>query len=373
MKVKYYSELDGVRGIAAFMVMILHFFQHKEYANTFGSYTSKLSILGTGVDLFFVLSGFLITRILIATKSSNTFFSTFYIRRSLRIFPLYYFFLILSFYFVPFLQNADFPEIKQQAYHLLYLQNFAMTFNWDYFGPGHFWSLAVEEHFYLFWPVLIFYCNKRQILFSIVAIIFMSLAMRIVMVNRGLEVFYFTFTRIDSIAVGGLLALMELEGYLKPKNAKKFILLSLFVLGPTAIVWLFFGGAGNTQVQMLKTLFISLLYLFFIGFVVSSKEENFVKASLNSKPLQYLGRISYGLYVYHPLCFYLSFTYLKSPNVVTDICISFLASIGFASLSYYLLENKILKLKKYFDYKGKGSTPAKAVATDLVASLSQNR
>ncbi len=151
MKLIYYKNLDGIRAIAALMVMFFHFFASIKINTPTLSVLLKLSIFGqTGVTLFFVLSGFLITRILISTKHNTDYFKNFYLRRTLRIFPLYYLFLLIYYYIYPLIFNTGFTPIKDQLYFYAYIQNFAETFHWTANGPNHFWSLAVEEHFYLF-------------------------------------------------------------------------------------------------------------------------------------------------------------------------------------------------------------------------------
>ncbi len=176
MKIKYYKELDGVRGIAALMIMTFHFFQPIIPNTTTLIYINKFIKFGqTGVSLFFVLSGFLITRILLSTKEKSGYFLTFYIRRALRIFPLYYGFLIIYYFLInPYLYNASNLSFSTQFYYWFYLQNIADTFGWAANGPFHFWSLAVEEHFYLFWPLLVYYLNDKKIIIATICIIIIA-------------------------------------------------------------------------------------------------------------------------------------------------------------------------------------------------------
>ena len=156
-KISYIKELDGIRAIAAWMVMFLHFFQMLNINTGIFFYINKVAIFGgTGVSLFFVLSGFLITRILISSKLKKNYFKNFYIRRSLRIFPLYFLFLLFYYVAYPLVLNEKFVSFHNQIYYWVYLQNFALTFNWTSVGPLHLWSLAVEEHFYLIWPLLVY-------------------------------------------------------------------------------------------------------------------------------------------------------------------------------------------------------------------------
>ena len=115
MKLKHFKELDGVRAIAALMVMFFHFFQNLDTQNVILISVKKYAIFGqTGVSLFFVLSGFLITRILLNTKHSESYFKNFYIRRALRIFPLYYLFLIIFYFLIPFFENSAIISFNQQ-------------------------------------------------------------------------------------------------------------------------------------------------------------------------------------------------------------------------------------------------------------------
>ncbi len=141
---KYFPELDGLRGISALMIIFFHFFQGVD-ALEYNLITKILVFGQTGVTLFFVLSGFLISRILLDTKNEENFFRNFYVRRSLRIFPLYYLFLLMIYVLYPLILNNKI-RFEELWYYFIYLQGLAVTFNWPTIGPGHFWSLAVEEH-----------------------------------------------------------------------------------------------------------------------------------------------------------------------------------------------------------------------------------
>jgi peptidoglycan/LPS O-acetylase OafA/YrhL len=136
--------LDGIRAAAAIMVMGFHFVGHHGES----AHLVRASVIGqTGVDLFFVLSGFLITRILLSTKESPHFFRSFYARRTLRIFPLYFAYLAIYFFLLPPLLGDPIPPFATQMWSWFYLENVPQTFNLHSSGPGHFWSLAVEEQF----------------------------------------------------------------------------------------------------------------------------------------------------------------------------------------------------------------------------------
>lgn len=364
MKLTYYKNLDGIRAIAALMVMIFHFFQGKEIHSGAIGIFSKIAVFGqTGVDLFFVLSGFLITRILIATKNKQGFFKNFYLRRILRIFPLYYLFLVLTYYVLPQLSGMDNTTFNQQIYYFTYLQNFATTFSWNAIGPSHFWSLAVEEHFYLFWPFIVYFSSIKNLIRIVFGIVIGALLLRVLMTNEGYEVFYFTFTRIDSLAIGSLLAILELKGIFKERNTKKFVLLLVTILFPTIIIWTYLMGTGNYYIQILKYLFFPSIFFSIIGLILCFKANHIINRLLTSKFFLFTAKISYGLYVYHPLAYTICEKYFPIKNIVVNFFTCVALSYVISSISFYLFESTFLKLKKYFEYKKIDTLEVKLVNT----------
>ncbi len=362
MKIGYRKELDGVRAIAALMIIFFHFCQSFEGSNIVFLSLKKIATFGqTGVSLFFVLSGFLITRILLSTKSSPNYFFNFYVRRSLRIFPLYYFFLFISYFVIPLLYKTPIPDFGLQIYYWTYLQDFALTFNWESNGPGHFWSLAVEEHFYLFWPLVIYFFNSKKIVTAIVSIFILAFLVRILLAKLGLNTFYFTFCRMDDLAIGALLAILELKKLLEPKYSGKYGLLFILMIIPTISLWLLFSNTGSS-ILTLKFVLISLCYFCLIGYILTIKDQHIFKKILRLRFFLFTGKISYGLYVYHPLCFWLFDYYFKPKSILlTSVaCLSLCYIV--ATASYYLLEIRFLKFKHYFNY---GTVPKKSVVNTV--------
>lgn len=352
MTLKYFRQLDGVRAIAALLVMFFHFFVNVHSDNPIWNFLGKVSVFGqTGVSLFFVLSGFLITRILLATKESPRYFVDFYIRRGLRIFPLYYLFLAIYFFIVPALRNLPSVSFAEQSYYWVYLQNFAITFKWPENGPNHFWSLAIEEHFYLIWPCIVYYLSTKRLKLAVAFMLILALICRIILTNQGYEVFYFTFSRMDEIVIGSLLAILEAEGRFKQDSAKKFIIGFVGVLIPTIVIWVSVNGKAMGYIQVFKYNLLALCYFCLVGYAICVKESGIVARILSSRFFTFTGKISYGLYVYHPLCYMLVSAYLPQQSILQ----SFLISVGISYLaayaSYNLFESRFIALKKYFEYK----------------------
>lgn len=356
MVLKNYKELDGVRAIAALLVMVLHFFGDESMAgNKIIDVLKVLARFGqTGVTLFFVLSGFLITRILLATKNNHNYFKVFFIRRALRILPLYYLYLIIIFCIIPLFTN-DFIPFKENWYYWIYLQNFAITFNWLQNGPAHYWSLAVEEHFYLFWPLLIYYLNVKQISRLIPVIIGLSLITRIILLKNNYEVFYFTFTNMDALAIGSLIAIMEFRNKLNFRNPGFYFLMFLVFLIPSMVIGSFVSGQKLFIVQLLKLPIIAVSYFFLILCVITAPANNFFKKILSNRPFSFLGKISYGLYVFHPICFAMCIKYFYFNNIFLNIIIQFGVVLIIATISFYGYESFFLRFKNYFQYSDKRS------------------
>src|SRR5215467_12324847 len=200
-------QLDGIRGLAILLVIF-----HNESSNYASLHLDGIFANGwMGVDLFFVLSGFLITGILLDTKQSAGYFKNFYARRCLRIWPLYYSSIFLMFVIIPFLRPSDGHTIFQRSGpwwpYPFYLQNFFVPNPAGAAGLlGVTWSLAVEEQFYLVWPFIVRSCPNAVLRRIAIGIICFSPILRILLSSQGVNLYSNTFSRLDGLMAGSLIA-----------------------------------------------------------------------------------------------------------------------------------------------------------------------
>lgn len=349
------AELDGLRGIAVLMIVALHL-----------GLSPTMPFLASAVDLFFVLSGYLITRIILDRPPSAGFLKAFYARRILRIWPIY-FLLILGFLVV----NRALHLRQRTAgwpYYLTFTQ-FTPRY-WFVLPPkfcdylSHTWTLAAEEQFYLIWPLLAVVLGRRGLLWSIPVLVGSAFAARLIYAPILLA------TNWDGFALGGLLAWMLGEpGSARAKRPA--MVASLAALGTlTALYPLFSGGIEGWFVhnwpsnwgdgaRSLNALRIFLLYFSIVGVVVCLTGSRLL-APLRHPCLVYLGAISYGLYLYHVPVFV-----ILSPALHHRMCHDSMAldalklavSFVVAVLSWEFLEKPILGWKDRFPYPAPATVP----------------
>lgn len=352
---QYYPALDGLRGLAILLVVVYHNFG---FINIF--------FFGwLGVDLFFVLSGFLITDILLKTIHRKDYLKNFYIRRVLRIFPLYYLCLILFLLIIPRL-NAEF-SIKyytdNQVWLWTYLQNWLYIFK----NPGqtntlnHLWSLAVEEQFYLLWPLVMLVIKKPGHLLLFISLLLVAvLGLRLwAWTNQVADLAYFnlyTFTRIDGICIGCMVALLLRinKDFLKKYAAAIVVFFAIlnfaffFINRSYNFTFPYLALAGYTTFAMMFGLLIN---------EAVAGETKLINLLFNIPILKFFGKISYGFYIFHWPVYLLLSPYLfpwvsKFVNSAslqfTVSVIATLAAVVISWLSYQYFERYFLKLKDKF-------------------------
>ncbi len=363
------AALDGIRGAAVLAVMFSHF-------NRFLPATAALAPLkgvfdygGAGVDLFFVLSGFLITGILMETKTAVNCLQSFYARRFLRIFPIYYAALIAVFIvaaLVPSIQNV--PPVGQRWLYFVYLTNWIplWTGTWPPNVVGHFWSLAVEEQFYFVWPLCVLVLTQRGVFRVAAGLSIFALILRCVWVahsgpNEAIALG--TPTRMDALLIGAVAAVIFARG--AAAMPKRLTAIGIVALGAALIgiaISEFYGAHGYVS-PFAETAGYSLVAIGFgalvLGAAFGDGTGGPVQKVFGNHTLMRVGKYSYGMYVYHvPLlgiCELLVYRHL--PAWLTGngwfglLYVSFLAVATFwiAAFSFELFERPILALKRRFE------------------------
>ena len=260
-------SLDGVRGLAIMLVLMHNFLILGKPSGLFAQYVGYVMNVGwIGVRLFFVLSGFLITRILLETQDAPNYYSAFFARRVLRIFPLYYAALFLVFFIWPAFGSA--PPVLAQDHSVwlwLYVSNWTMPLGLGGGSMPHFWSLAVEEQFYLIWPFLVHRRSARQVLLLCLVLALIGLGLRTALLAQAVSpelIYTITPSQFDSLALGGALAaVLKLPGVLSKLVERRRSVLAAAVLIALA-GWVITHGYPRTTL-LGQTLGYTLLAIVF--------------------------------------------------------------------------------------------------------------
>jgi peptidoglycan/LPS O-acetylase OafA/YrhL len=358
---QHLPALDGLRGIAILVVMVHNLRRITEPfpGDALSLAWVKLADMGwIGVQLFFVLSGFLITRILLNTQPAQNYFSGFYARRALRIFPLYYGTLIVWLVLLPAL---GFNVARQSAYDIywwVFLSNWIAPFHQLGNGLGHFWSLAVEEQFYLLWPLAVWRLSARGLLRLCGVLSILSLVSRAGLLWAGAPsetVYEFTICRMDALAMGGAVAAAMAIPALRDWLAARA---RWMMLAASAV---FLVGAGVTKLYrqtgfVAQTAGYSLLAAAFAIWVLAIALDA-GPAWLRTPFLRIAGKYSYALYVFHfPLdMVWRSIAKTKgygATSVAGDVVQAALLgaiTLVLAMMSYRLIESPALRFKHRFE------------------------
>jgi peptidoglycan/LPS O-acetylase OafA/YrhL len=348
MSVKYYKELDGLRGLAALTIFFFHFLHGREWEGLLPRIVMKFVSFGpTMANMFFVLSGFLITQILISAKGTDNYFSRYYAKRILRIFPLYYLALLIYFFGLPLLHSRPLPSWNMQWYNWVHLQNLPLTFKWPHAGPKYLWSLAVEEHFYLLWPMLVFWCNKRQMIICSCIFFIGALISRVVLTENNYPAFYFTLSTLDALSIGAIAGILNYHKDL-PKYQKHLKIIVLATGIPVVLLWILFFGTKNNVFHTLMPVIINIFYAAALCLIVQSGDGNPIKRLLKTRTLIFAGTISYGFFIFHPLCISFTQRLLHHHAISLQLFVSLIFSVIAATISYFFYERWFMKLKRKF-------------------------
>jgi peptidoglycan/LPS O-acetylase OafA/YrhL len=343
-------ELDALRGIAAIVIVVFHM-----------RFLDAYPAMGTAVDLFFVLSGYLITTIILEQGRSPGFFGTFYARRSLRIWPIYYLALVACVAVNPLLGRPE--PLDGFWYFFAYLQH--LPGYWHAETPAfsrlflHTWTLAIEEQFYLLWPLVVVVLGRKRLLWGIMPLLIAPIVMRANGFDR-----HMLLTRCDSLALGALLARIFLDRARIEANRSRsrlaFVAIGLIavlgrqVVGPlVARLDPIPGGVWSVWMFALATAQMSWLYFSLVGIVLLDHGHRRLRW-LRSPALVHLGTISYGIYLYHP------FVLIFVPMIHKAIgikgspwldVVKLAICILLAEVSWRLVEKPLLGFKDRFPYR----------------------
>lgn len=360
--------VDGVRGIAILIVVIHNASWIAQQSDRFLlKLVTSIDASGwIGVQLFFVLSGFLITGILLAMRGAPAFFRTFYIRRTLRIFPLYYVFLAVTFLLVANLlpkPGWGTSALRNQWWFWTYTVNWAGPFGHNVTGLGHFWSLAVEEQFYLVWPLVVYALPARALRTLCAAVLALTPAVRLFLREFGLPAsaaYSFTVARCDALAAGALLAILLREAHGRRWLGREMatvtrISLVLLVL----LVGIEHGfHEDDLAVQVLGQSLCALLSASLIYYCACppSAATRTVRAVVGAGWLRFLGKYSYAIYIFHVPIHTVAARYLSTAvngggtgdrllRLALYVSSVAAASILLALASWHLFEKPLLGLK----------------------------
>jgi len=357
--------LDGIRGLAIILVL-LHNLREGLPIDFVGGHLFGIvrSTGWIGVQLFFVLSGFLITDGLLKTQTSSNYYQSFFARRTLRIFPLYYATLALLLVFLPLIgaQPAKISATAHnQIWYWLYLVNWAQPLGHGISGLVHFWSLAVEEQFYLVWPFVIRRIWADRLVRVTLAIAALALVIRAAMRLAGADpnmVYEFTVCRMDALALGACIAAL-----LRIDVARAWIagrVSRLYGVAAAILAITFLGTRGYAVDELLtQTLGFSALAVGFSIVILAAvlvEPDAPMQRLLSLRALRFMGKYSYGIYVIHlPLHAFLGATVVGLLGLATHpagalyyLLVLSAMSIAGAVVSYHALERPFLRMKKRF-------------------------
>jgi peptidoglycan/LPS O-acetylase OafA/YrhL len=351
------EQLDGLRAIAVAFVLVDHWVGN--------SYHLGIDWGRLGVHLFYVLSGFLITSILLEVREvsgKSKWFGArqFYIRRFLRIFPLFYATLLVTYI-------VGIPIIRQTIWwHVAYLSNaYVSTLGFWPNYISHFWSLGVEEQFYLTWAWLILFLPHRWLLRVLLAFIYSAPLFRLggyLFTANPISVYVLPVSSFDSLGVGALLAFLSRYKNTKPFSIEQFARASAWI-GGTVLLLLellrhFIGGSPLMSALQIGLKGTALAFIY--GWIVWRASMGFrgrVGMLLQWRPVAYLGKISYGIYMFNPFMFSLLSWCLSCIGLVSLMGVSvirlallFLLTVGLAAVSWKYFEGPVNALRHYVRY-----------------------
>lgn len=342
----HYPALDGLRGLAVIAVLIAHL--PSAAAGRIHSALPQLMHMSGywGVDQFFVLSGFLITRILLSDRINGTPLRFFLIRRCLRIFPIYYATIALF---------AVLAPSMALVWCALYLSNYYFVFNSDWHLLRHTWSLCIEEHFYVVWPLVVYRLSPRASRKALFLLMGLSLSFSSLLVIARVPqaaslIYQSTPSRVWSLGIGALLAYASGGLFRFPTVRPAPYALCGFIFCAAAVFAARSGRGALAYLAMVPG-YSLISFALVLAVVVGDKLPALFSRLLGSRPLRLTGKISYGLYLYHPIVYGAllhGHDAQPSGNLLLRCVLAIVAAFGLSAASYRYFESYFLRLKEKF-------------------------
>lgn len=384
--------LDGVRGLAILLVILFHHTLMRQETLFDRVYVNLARLGWSGVDLFFVLSGFLITGLLVDSKGGPHYYRNFYIRRTLRILPLYYAFLFYTLRVAPWLwpdtglaaMSREAVAGGGEAWYWLYLPNilFARDGNFGHSNLAVTWSLAIEEQFYLVWPLVVAFTSWRALAWTCGGLIVSACAVRTWLVLDGahwIAPYVLPICRMDALAAGALVALAVRHDGGGPSAASARLLTRarIVAIGAAAVVlaiWYVEDPLDNADwteplMQTVGYTALALGYAAVVALASGGPADSWLVRFFSASAFQTLGRYSYALYLFHvPVRRFIrdeyfpvaSFpTWLESPlpGQLLFYVATTAPALALAWISWHAYERQWLALTRYFPYARRPAGP----------------
>ena len=370
------ASLDGLRGLAVIGTLLIHY-EVRSWPYQSGLLWPTWLVVShgwLGVECFFVLSGFLITGILLDSKGSGTYWRSYYGRRALRVFPLYYFALVVAFVLLPLLGSAAFGaepvRASTQLWYWTYLSNVLIAFRGWGAAPryiAHFWTMAIEEQFYLVWPLVVYTVDRKWLGRVAWGCVVVSVVARVALFAATGDYRYgwmLSFSRFDGLAIGAVCALWLRERGAEAcrRDAARYGVW----LGALVLLVSYWRHWGNFQDKVVGTVGLTLWSLVMgcvVLWLVTAERDARVARILENPALRKLGMLGYGIYVWH----YFVLIALQAHGFRLDAVIDRVGSLALghvifvgvnatltylvAHVSWRLIEQPCLALKRYFPYR----------------------
>lgn len=383
-KYKYFPSLDILRFLAFMLVFVSHASLYFGYKNLSPKWTEFREIFLThgdlGVTFFFVLSGFLITYLLMSEKHQNGEINIkkFYMRRLLRIWPLYFITIFITVFLLPYFVNLlkigdflpfnIFENLQSYPWYVFFVGNFNMFLNQPpTVTLAILWSICVEEQFYLLWPLIVRFVKQKYLPTLLISVIFLATIYRFVYAFDYNTIKYSTFSVMSDIAIGCLVAWLFFEKSKLTTWAKNLNHIKAFFLYYSSLIILILSRSFIYDIHQLwlkKTLIaiepviFAILFAFIISRLAGLRDSFVTGKHPIQKMFVYLGQISYGLYCYHMIVLVAVMSmlynggyktiYQSVPQLLAVFFLTLIISIICAVVSYHFIERNILKFKKNF-------------------------